>query len=82
MKPLIEEIPPGVESRILVVINNATDFAEGLQELVNYCVEYQMKIKSVEVPETRFEWPSMEEGHMIELNNFHRNKLIVTFAPA
>jgi len=81
MKPLIEQIPPGRETRILMVIDNAGEFAQGLQELVNYCVEYQMKIKVVEVPETRFEWPDMEHGQLVELNNFHRNKLIVTFAP-
>jgi hypothetical protein len=82
MTPLIEQAPQGKESTILAVFDDCSQFAVGLEELVNHCVEYRLKIKTVEAPDS-FKWPDPSAaGEMIEISNRQRNKLIITLTPA
>ncbi len=81
MKTLLELLPPGRESRLVVVLNNVSELQDFLPELVNHCVEHRLKVTSVEAQMNYFMWTD-DNGSEIEVNNLHRNKAIVTLAPA
>lgn len=73
--------PAGRESRILVVLDRATDNANNVADMINTCIERRLKVKHVEVPKGEFEWTD-PNGQKIEINNFFDNKAIFTFVPA
>lgn len=73
--------PAGQESRILVVLDRATENAENVADMINLCIERRLKVKHVEIPRGEFEWTD-PNGEKIEINNFFDNKAIFTFVPA
>lgn len=66
-------IPDGDEFKVLMVFDTlcAPDFAD----LLNWCVDQNLKIDRVEIPPNDFLWPD-PKGDEVVLSNIRRNKAI------
>jgi hypothetical protein len=81
MTPLIEQVPPGVESQILLCVDGTYDTADFIKDLINHCVDHRLKVTKAESPPDYFKWHDAK-GAEITVNNMRLNKVILSFAPA
>jgi hypothetical protein len=79
MSSFRDQLPPGQKSKLIIVIDGASIFAQEWADLINVCVEHRLKVAMVRVPPS-FPWID-DKGKEIEVSNSRDNKAIFFFEP-